>query len=97
MFTEIDTIEYDGIVLRDSDYVVMGQVCIARGYRGQGIFQGLYLEMASRLTGTFQYIITEVSRRNPRSIRAHEKVGFLNVREYTSDDGEEWVILLLNV
>jgi predicted GNAT superfamily acetyltransferase len=75
----------------------MGQVCIAKGYRGQGIFQGLYQEMANQLEPHFEYIITEVSKRNPRSIRAHEKVGFLNVREYTSDDGEEWVILLLNV
>jgi ribosomal protein S18 acetylase RimI-like enzyme len=97
MFVQIDAIEFDGNLLKDSGYVVMGQVCIAKGYRGQGIFQGLYQEMANQLEPHFEYIITEVSKRNPRSIRAHEKVGFLNVREYTSDDGEEWVILLLNV
>jgi ribosomal protein S18 acetylase RimI-like enzyme len=97
MFVQIDAIEFDGNLLKDSGYVVMGQVCIAKGYRGQGIFQGLYQEMAKQLGAHFEYIITEVSKRNPRSIRAHEKAGFLNVLEYTSDDGEEWVILLLDV
>lgn len=95
MFEQIDTTEYKGQFLKDAAYVIMGQVCIAKGYRGQGIFQGLYAEMARRMSPHFSYIITEVSKRNPRSMRAHEKVGFVNVKEYTSADGEEWVILLL--
>jgi hypothetical protein len=97
MFEKIDSISYDGKILRDANYVTMGQVCIAKGYRGRGIFQGLYAEMAKRLTGIFEYIITEVSLRNPRSIRAHEKVGFETVKEYKSREGEDWVIMLWKI
>jgi ribosomal protein S18 acetylase RimI-like enzyme len=97
MFAQIDNIVYDNRPLRDSRYVVMGQVCIAKGFRGLGIFQGLYQEMARRMSPYFDYIITEVSKRNPRSIRAHEKTGFRIVREYVDQDGEEWVIVLLSL
>jgi ribosomal protein S18 acetylase RimI-like enzyme len=97
MFEQMDQIEVDGKLLAQSRYFVMGQVCIAVGYRGQGLFPGLYQEMANQMSGNFDFIVTEVSVRNPRSLRAHEKVGFQNVREYRSDDGEEWVILLLRL
>jgi len=42
----------------------------------------------------FDYIITEISTRNHRSIRAHEKVGFETIKEYESD-GKEWKIVLM--
>ncbi len=94
MFREIDSTVYRGKLLEGSRYLVMGQVCIAKGFRGQGIFTGLYAEMKRRLCDHFEYIITEVSERNQRSMRAHEKVGFKHIKAYNAD-GEHWVILLL--
>lgn len=97
MFWQIDTITYDGQPLSDARYVVMGQVCIAKRYRGLGVFAGLYQEMATRLAPDFDFIITEVSLRNQRSLRAHHKVGFETIKEYQTDDGEEWAIVLWSV
>ena len=97
MFDQIDSTVYQGRSLKDSNYVIMGQVCIAKGYRGMGIFQGLYEEMARRLKGVFDYIITEVSLKNKRSIRAHEKAGFETIKQYSSAAGEEWVIMLWKI
>ena len=94
MFEQINSITYKGKTLRDARYVVMGQVCIAKGYRGQGVFQGLYVEMARRMADDYDYIITEISLRNLRSVRAHHKVGFETIREYQADDGEMWAIVL---
>lgn len=94
MFEQIDQIEFEGHLLKDSRYFIMGQVCIAKGYRGRGVFQGLYEEMARRMCSDFQYIITEVSLRNQRSLRAHHKVGFQTIKEFRSDDGEDWIIVL---
>ncbi len=94
MFDQIDGINYNGKLLSDARYVIMGQVCIAKGYRGQGVFAGLYDEMARRLQTDFDYIITLVSLRNQRSLRAHHKVGFETIKEYQSDDGEDWAIVL---
>lgn len=95
MFAQIDALEYAGQKLRDARYVVMGQVCIAKDYRGQGIFKRLYDEMVMHVSPHFDFILTEVSGRNTRSMRAHEKIGFENICDYTSDDGEDWSILLL--
>ncbi len=94
MFKEIDAIIYRGEILGDAKYFIMGQICIDKAYRGQGIFAGLYKEMQRRMSPHFDYIITEVDKRNPRSMRAHEKVGFENVHEYRS--GKDWVVLLLS-
>jgi RimJ/RimL family protein N-acetyltransferase len=96
MFDEIDKLTYNGRLLKDTAYVVMGQVCIAREYRGKGIFEGLYAEMARRMKSDFDVIITEVSSRNTRSLRAHDKIGFEKIHEYRDKDGEDWVIVLWN-
>ncbi|MCB0584341.1 MAG: hypothetical protein KDD06_03300 [Phaeodactylibacter sp.] len=93
MFELLDGIPWKGRPLRDWRYFVMGQVCVAKPYRGQGVFQGLYLDMRDRLSADFDLVVTEISARNPRSIRAHEKVGFENIHEYTDPDGEHWVIV----
>ncbi len=93
MFELLDGIPWRGRPLREWRYFVMGQVCVARAYRGQGVFSGLYLDMRERLSEHFGLVVTEISTRNPRSIRAHEKVGFENIHEYTGPDGEHWVIV----
>ncbi|MEO1586106.1 MAG: GNAT family N-acetyltransferase, partial [Bacteroidota bacterium] len=93
MFREIHTIEYKGQLLADTPYFVMGQVCIAKAFRGKGLFAGLYQHMRQEMSPHFRYLVTEVAKRNPRSMRAHEKVGFQAVKEYESG-GEDWVILL---
>ena len=84
-------------LLRDLPYVVMGQVCVDKAHRGQGIFDGLYLQMQKVMKGHFEYIITEVATRNTRSMRAHERVGFTNELIYTADNEEEWAIIALKV
>lgn len=94
MFKMIDQQRYRGQLLADAAYFVMGQVCIEKDYRGQGLFQKLYEKLKDGLVAHFDLVITEVSLKNPRSIRAHEKVGFKNIKTYATDDGEEWMILL---
>lgn len=93
MFEQINAIEYRGVLLAMTNYFVMGQVCIQKAYRGKGIFQGLYDHLKKRMSPHFQYVITEVSERNPRSMRAHEKVGFQTILKYV-EGGEVWNILL---
>ena len=94
MFQQIDAIIFDNKKLGNAKYFVMGQVCIDKAYRGRSIFAGLYNEMKKRMSPFFEYIITEVDKRNIRSLRAHEKVGFKNVLEYSTE--KDWVILLLS-
>ncbi len=93
MFEQINGIAYKGEHLEAVNYFVMGQVCIQKNYRSKGIFKGLYNALKNQMSPHFKYVITEVSSRNPRSIRAHEKVGFQTILTYQTQL-EEWLILL---
>ena len=78
--------------LGESKYFVIGQVCIDKDYRGQGIFPGLYAEMKRRMAPHFEWIFSLVSRRNPRSLRAHAKVGFQTFVDY-EQGSEHWELI----
>ena len=94
MFQQLDGIVYKGKSLKDSTYFVMGQVCIAKNYRGQGLFKGLYHKMREEMADKFDYIITEVATRNTRSMAAHRKVGFDTAKIYSVEEGEEWAVVI---
>jgi len=96
MFEQIDKISYRGQLLKEARYFAMGQVCVDKAYRGQGVFSGLYMELSRLMKRHFDFIVTEIVQRNTRSLRAHEKVGFEVVRKYEAD-GEMWVIVLLDL
>lgn len=93
MFEQINSIEYGGKLVADLDYFVMGQVCIAKNFRGQGVFTGLYEKMKKTMAADFQLLVTEVATRNQRSMKAHNKVGFKTIREYHEKAGEHWAII----
>lgn len=93
LFEEINRLSFKNELLEKLPYVVMGQVCVDKAYRGTGVFHHVYQAMQRELSSTFSYLITEVAIRNQRSIRAHTKVGFECIKSYEAD-GEEWQILL---
>ncbi|MBW8242306.1 GNAT family N-acetyltransferase [Muricauda oceani] len=89
MFQEIDkTIE--GQV----NYMAMGQICVAKSHRGQGLFRKLYHTMKEKLPEGFDTIITEVDGKNKRSLAAHTAIGFQELKRYHTLD-KEWVIIIL--
>jgi len=95
MFERIDRISYQGVSLRTSKYFVMGQVCVSKPFRGQGVFTGLYNKMKTVMREAgFKYLITEISTRNTRSIKAHQKEGFVTIDSYTSTT-DDWHIVIV--
>lgn len=97
MFERINVLDWQGKSMADSSYFIMGQVCVAKDFRGKGVFAGLYAEMKKRMKGDFDYLVTEVASRNTRSMRAHEKVGFKLMLNYTVEEGEEWNIVIFEL
>jgi hypothetical protein len=73
-------------------YYVMGQVCVAKTHRGQGVFDGLYKGHRELYSKTFDNIATEIALRNTRSMRAHERVGFRIVHRYR-DATDDWAVV----
>lgn len=76
-------------------YVVMGQICIDKVYRRQGIFKGLYREMQQQLSHKYDVVITGISAKNSRSLSAHKAVGFTDLLMY-EDNGKTWHIVQWN-
>ncbi len=85
---------YDGRPVDETHYFIMGQVCVDKPVRGKGVFGGMYRKMQELYSRRYDMVITEVARRNTRSIRAHEKVGFELLHRYLDSDGEEWDVIL---
>ncbi|HEU4579430.1 MAG TPA: hypothetical protein VFS67_14310 [Polyangiaceae bacterium] len=92
MFRLFETLSWRGRALPATRFYVMGQVCVAKPFRGQGVFDALYRGHREQYRERFELLVTEVSLRNPRSLRAHERVGFQPLHRYR-DGVEDWVIL----
>lgn len=93
LFKQINQLQWKGQTLQKSKYFVMGQVCVAKNFRGKSVFTGLYQHMFKIMQPHFDFIITDIAISNTRSIRAHEKVGFVNIKNY-SDELEDWSVVL---
>lgn len=98
MFALLETLSWRGRPLRDGGWFVMGQVCVAEGYRGQGVFDGLYAKLREVCRADFDFVVTEIAERNTRSMRAHERVGFETIHVYPdSTTGEMWHVVAMGL
>lgn len=93
MFEEIDRLHYKGQALK-GNYLVVGQVCVDEGFRGQKVFDTLYSYLLETHQASYPFLLTEVSQRNQRSIKAHKRVGFETIHTYQAPDAEVWNIVL---
>ena len=94
MFKMIDEFIYDNKPLSSYRYFIMGQVCIAKDFRGIGLVDLLYNELRNRLSKKYELLITEVATRNQRSVRAHQRVGLKAVYSYVDPHGESWELMV---
>ena len=76
LFNVIDTKTYKGQLLKEVNYVVVGQLCVGEGYRGQGLVKRMYDHFRDCLSSEYEYLITDVAQANTRSLNAHKKSGF---------------------
>lgn len=94
MFDMIETITFQERPLSASSYIVVGQACVDKSYRGQGVFDAIYDHYARCFRDRFRYVITEIDAMNTRSLRAHSRVGFKTIHTYTAPNGVSWHIVL---
>jgi hypothetical protein len=93
MFKEFERSQYKGRLLTSYHFMVGGQVCVAKDFRGQGLLRRLYHETRNRLPHGYQLCVTEVAARNVVSLKAHQKMGFEVVSTY--HDGKElWKVMV---
>ena len=90
-------LENSRVLARIDDEPVWSITCffVAKPYRGRGVFDLLYRTHRELLRDRFDSVVTEVSVRNGRSLRAHQRVGFEELERYR-DATDEWVLLIWN-
>jgi GNAT superfamily N-acetyltransferase len=92
MFQLLESLSWRGAPLAELDYYVMGQICVAEPFRGQGLLDALYRGHELHYAQRFELLVTEISTRNERSLRAHRRVGFEAVQRYR-DSADEWLVV----
>lgn len=93
MFQGLETVAYKGQPLFSYRFYCMGQICIDKSYRGQGLVNSLYQKHKEVYSPQYDFLLTEISVRNPRSQKAHEKVGFRTIHTRT-DAMDEWNVVV---
>jgi len=93
MFETFSRIMYNGKLICEYNYLVVGQVCVGKSYRGSGILKECYRFYRKHFSGRYDFAITEIDLANTRSLRAHEKIGFTVIHQYNSDN-RDWCIVL---
>jgi GNAT superfamily N-acetyltransferase len=86
-------VQYRGKSLLDYHAYFMGQICVHPDYRGKGVFGLLYDFHRQRLFPQYEMLITEISTANPRSLRAHERTGFVII-DTRRDETDEWDLVV---
>lgn len=90
----MNEVVYKSAKLERSNFFFMGQICVAKDNRGQGVLKGLYEHQREHLSSIFDYNVTIISSKNQRSLRAHLKVGFQLIKSVPLPQGYNWEIVL---
>jgi ribosomal protein S18 acetylase RimI-like enzyme len=93
MFGNLESVQYKNKPLSSSRFYCMGQICIAKEYRGKGIVAMLYQQHKEVYGRYFDFLLTEISINNRRSLKAHEKIGFQTIYTY-KDAMDEWEVVI---
>lgn len=93
MFIHLQAVKYKGKPLGFYNFYCMGQICVVENYRGKGVVNMLYQKHREIYSSQYEFLLTEISTSNHRSMKAHEKIGFRTIYTYT-DMMDEWNVVV---
>jgi len=76
LFTTADNLTFNGKKLEEVNYVLVGQLCVAKPFRGMGLVPRMYDFFKKELSSKYDCSITDVDMNNPRSLKAHLNSGY---------------------
>ena len=94
MFKAFEAISFQGKPFSDHHYILCGQACVDKNFRGMGILDGCYRAFRDYYGEKYDFVATEIARTNPRSLRAHERIGFSPIHTYFDPLGTEWMVVV---
>lgn len=80
---------------RMTDFLYLDRIVISNAYRGKGLATHLYHHIASLNPGTPICCEVNIEPPNIASTRLHEKIGFKEVGQQSTEDGRKIVSLLV--
>jgi hypothetical protein len=95
MFETFDLIQYKEKLVSSYNYIAIGQICIDKEYRANGLFDGCYEAYKNHFKNKYDFAITEIATDNKRSRAAHKRNGFEEIHTYKDFNDVEWVIVIL--
>lgn len=93
LFNTVDNLSFNEKLLKEVSYILVGQLCVGKTHRGQGLVQSMYNYYKENFSTQYQYLVTDISQANPRSIKAHKKTGFETIG-VIEQVGTGWDIVL---
>ena len=96
MFELFDKIYFMGKAISEYNFIVVGQVCIQKDYRGMGLLDKSYVAYKDYFKDKYDFAITEIATSNKRSINGHKRIGFREIHKYTDSKNIEWSIVIWN-
>jgi hypothetical protein len=91
----LESLEYMNRPLLKHNFYCMGQICIDKAYRGQGLVNRMYQKHKELYSSKYDFILTEIATKNERSMNAHAKIGFKPLHRFDDAHGE-WDIVVWN-
>lgn len=97
LFSTVASLTYKNRPMTTYKYIFVGQLCIDKNYRGQGLVEKLYAFYKEELKAKYDFAVTDISEHNPRSLKAHQKSGFEVIHTfYDSFTDSNWNIVVMD-
>ena len=93
MFLNFEKLNWKDKPLNSYPFYIIGQVCVEKKYRGKGVFDLLYQKHRALYQDRFDFLVTEISTTNYRSLKAHQRTGFQTIATHR-DLLDEWAVVL---
>ncbi|MDP1815008.1 MAG: GNAT family N-acetyltransferase [Leadbetterella sp.] len=97
LFSTVASLTYKNLPMTSYKYIFVGQLCIDKNYRGQGLVEKLYAFYKEELKPKYDFAVTDISEHNPRSLKAHQKSGFEIIHSFFDTfTASNWNIVVMD-
>jgi len=97
LFSTVASLTHKNRPMTRYKYIFVGQLCIDKNYRGQGLVEKLYAFYKDELKSKYDFAVTDISEYNPRSLKAHQKSGFEIIHSFfDSFTASNWNIVVMD-
>lgn len=94
LFAHFDQLHYKERPIASYQYLLIGQVCVAKAFRGQGVFDQSYAVYRQFYSNKYDFALTSIDANNLRSLSAHRRIGFQQIHQFKETDKKTWCIVL---